>query len=109
MMIPADHPARHHQAAVGRLAIGISLGRGPAARLQNPRGSGRSLVLRHRQDSKGGPLRQAHWQFSFILHSAAMPDDAAPACAICRSVNRFSLPVSVLGNWVTKSMARGYL
>src|SRR5207248_9656174 len=41
------------------------------------------------------------------IHSAATLGD--PACAICRRVNRFSLPVCVLGSCSTNSIARGSL
>src|SRR5664279_4697487 len=46
---------------------------------------------------------------AMTVYSAAMPDEPAPACAICRNVKRFSLPVSVFGNCTTNSIARGYL
>ena len=58
MSVPADHAAGHHEAAVGRHAVGISLRRRPAARLQDLRAG--PLRLCNRQHSEVGRLWRAH-------------------------------------------------
>ena len=46
--------------AIGRHAVGVSLRRRPAARLQDLRPGRRRFVVRHRQYGEGGPLGRAH-------------------------------------------------
>jgi hypothetical protein len=60
LTVPADHTTRHHEAAVGAHAVGVSLWRRPAARLQNLRTRWRDLVLCLRPDSKIGTFRRVH-------------------------------------------------
>src|SRR6266566_545010 len=54
LTVPADHTAGHHETAVGRHPIGISLWCRPTAGLQNLRTRGYTLVLI--QHSKAGPF-----------------------------------------------------
>src|SRR6516165_6906118 len=108
LIVPADYAAGHHDASVGCHAIGIALWCRPAAGLQNP-GVRRAFAFCDGQHGNHGPLFCAHETSPSISYSAAIPADAAPACACWRSAKRFSLPVSVLGNCATNSIARGYL
>ena len=110
LRVPADHATGHDQTAIGCHAVGIALRHRPAARLQDLRAGRRRFALCTGNTASVGPFdvftKSLH---SIQIHSAAIPADAEPACAICRSANRRSLPVSVFGSCATNSIARGYL
>src|SRR5215475_2827299 len=108
LVVPTDNPSCYDDAAVGGNAVGIALRCRPAAGLQGS-DAGSLFVLRNRQHGENRRFWRAHRTVSIFVYSAAKSADAGPAFASCRRANRFSLPVSVFGSWVTNSSARGYL